>query len=639
MGKKISIPVEEFSIERFSGDDRLAKLSMKFMHDGENLNKSEIDLSVIKTAIANTLENTPTGVPILASFEDDGSDFKEHNDDEIVLGCVPPENNNVQYIEDETNNKTYVYADGYIWVYYSKNAVDILEEAKNNTKACSIEIEILKGHKDRKRGVYVISEFKFLGITLLGDKYLPGMEGAQVTLNYSLNNPEEYINKLKDLTDSLNLYFIKSKDVGTDDEMKIDLSKDSADMTGDWGSVDKTALRNTLMKKKNYKALVKACYLMVLDGYEDAPSKNLKYPVCKISNDTLILSAKGCEAALSELEKNTDDANYTKAKAKLKKYYKILGLSTENFSDDKINKNKKEDELMNFNKKEFALKFGLTTMQMANELYTVCSNAEKYIDEYWNCELCRYGLNDFDDTYVYCSDYKLGQTVRAPYSMKGDNPNVDFSKTERVKTQYVIWEGADDSDEDMPENYKKREQELKKNTMSIEDELKAKEKSLNEATEKFSKSEEKIAELEKELETSKSNFVEVTNKYSALENDVKGKDAEIETLKGEKEALNTFKLEKEKAEKVEKANAIFTENAELLSEEDIASFTNKLDEFDKFEDFEKEIKIFLYDKSKEKLNNINQSVNFSSIHNNKPNDNSQNDGLSRWAVYSKEYNK
>ena len=156
---------------------------------------------------------------------------------------------------------------------------------------------------------------------------------------------------------------------------------------------------------------------------------------------------------------------------------------------------------------------------------------------------------------------------------------------------------------------------------------------------KIATKETELTTVKTDLDSTKLEYVEITKKFTALEEVAKTKDTEIGSLKTENEKLNTFKLNQAKDEIIKKANVIFTENADLLSTEEIATFTKKLDECKDFKVFETEIQSFLFIKAKEKIKNSNQDMNFSHVQNvNKPN-NSQNNDKNRWAVYSKEYNK
>ena len=48
-----------------------------------------------------------------------------------------------------------------------------------------------------------------------------------------------------------------------------------------WGDVDKTALRNKVMKASNRDSLVKDVYALVEADWENSPSEHLKYPIMR----------------------------------------------------------------------------------------------------------------------------------------------------------------------------------------------------------------------------------------------------------------------------------------------------------------------------------------------------------------------
>lgn len=105
---------------------------------------------------------------------------------------------------------------------------------------------------------------------------------------------------------------------------KIDKSKDAMSETT-WGDVDKTELRNKIMEAKNKSALVKAVYMLVEDGWEDAPSEKLKYPVMEIKGDSVVYNRDGLSVALGYAKKE----NETEVIKKVESIYKKLGLGKE----------------------------------------------------------------------------------------------------------------------------------------------------------------------------------------------------------------------------------------------------------------------------------------------------------------------
>ena len=105
---------------------------------------------------------------------------------------------------------------------------------------------------------------------------------------------------------------------------KIDKSKDAISETP-WGDVDKIELRNKIMDAKNRATLVKAVYMLVEDGWEEAPSEKLKYPVMEIKGDSVVYNRDGLASALGYAKKE----NETEVIKKVEAIYKKLGLGKE----------------------------------------------------------------------------------------------------------------------------------------------------------------------------------------------------------------------------------------------------------------------------------------------------------------------
>lgn len=122
------------------------------------------------------------------------------------------------------------------------------------------------------------------------------------------------------LTHEKHEVFLSKKEWGTGDSITIDKSSDS--VSGEaWSKVNKTELRNTILKAKNYKTLVKSVYLLVEEGWEESPSSKLKYPVMQIKDGKAVYNANGLLSAQQYGEKyDRDIAN------KAKRLRKKLGL-------------------------------------------------------------------------------------------------------------------------------------------------------------------------------------------------------------------------------------------------------------------------------------------------------------------------
>ena len=116
-----------------------------------------------------------------------------------------------------------------------------------------------------------------------------------------------------------------------------------------WGSINKTELRKKVLNAKNYKSLVKDIYAIVEDGWEDAPSSKLKYPIMEIKNGKAVYNRYGLASALAYAQAN----NETAVIAKVKSLYKKLDIDNEDEGGEKEmakELDKKEEEKVVENK-------------------------------------------------------------------------------------------------------------------------------------------------------------------------------------------------------------------------------------------------------------------------------------------------
>ena len=541
MNNVVRFTINKYNIQDIS-DNQLAKIEMWVAKSGDNKHNLPITEDAIRQS-ADTL----VGKPILYKYNKYTKDFMGHEVDEIPCGVVLSKDD-IRF-EYDKNEELWLVATAYIWKYYCPEVMEVFEK-HDGEKPISMEIQLVET-KENDDKTEILS-FVFLGVTLIGDS--PAIPNAKATvLKFS-----EMVEEVKKI-----LFAVPKEDMGKDDPIKIDLSKKSADMTTPWGSVDKIQLRDSILKAKNYKTLVNKCYLVVEDGWEDSPSLKLKYPVCRIKDNILVLCKSGCEAALSFLEKNTNADYYKSAKAKLKKYYKILGLDTSNFSC-------KDGEDMKFNKEEFAQTFGITANEMWNILQSACNDV-KYKNGDMECS--KYWIRDYDEDYIYAMDEESNKTVAIPYSIEDGIAKLNLEGVKRAKMTYVI---IDDDDEDE-----------KDDLMEFVHKLVAeKEKAF--ATEKeqlnndIATYKEKVSELEKEIE-----------KFSTLEEENK-------TLKEENARLLEFKTNVEEQERQSKIEFAINSVADDLTQEQIDEWREKAKEFSNPDDFSNAIKAFAYSVAKSK---------------------------------------
>lgn len=83
--------------------------------------------------------------------------------------------------------------------------------------------------------------------------------------------------------------------------------------------------------------------------------------------------------------------------------------------------------------------FALMAGQLREELYKALTNAETYFDAYWEVDIPRFWLIDFDSEaqIVYADDWKDCVLCGFNYTMNGDHPVIDFASYKRKKVAFV----------------------------------------------------------------------------------------------------------------------------------------------------------------------------------------------------------
>ena len=273
------------------------------------------------------------------------------------------------------------------------------------------------------------------------------LSGEDVILNWceTLINQMKEVDKAKDLSinNFSNSEFAKDEIGSGDYSIKIDKSKDSIS-NDDWGNVNKTSLMHKVLKAKNVKMLVKDIYMVVENGWENAPSEKLRYPVMQIKNDIAVYNSNALSSALAYA--NHPDTGNKEVAKRVIGIQKKLGL---------LKDNKKEgEEMAKFTKTqkvEFSTKFSLTVNQMLTMMNDMCST-QKYETENGN-SYSKYWISDFDDMYMYGWDQEKCCNMAIPFEVSEDGKVIpDFENAKMVK-QMMVWivseaEGYEEAEED-----------------------------------------------------------------------------------------------------------------------------------------------------------------------------------------------
>ena len=243
-----------------------------FLSTRENSHGLEISEKVLRECASSILGNF-----LVAKIS--WGDATTHVDSESIYGYFPMEQD-IQFVEDEDGIlKAYAYA--VISKRYSKEFNGIFEY--QNLRDSSVEMTVTCEDDNED----VVTSFDIYGLTCLGKTVNGSCPDADIKLvRFEEKMAEKYFKK-HDILSTLKEFVEERKQQMAEKRYKIDKSKESMS-TKPWGDVDKTDLRNKMMEASNKSELVKACYMLVEDGWEDAPSEHLKYPVMCFEGDKLV---------------------------------------------------------------------------------------------------------------------------------------------------------------------------------------------------------------------------------------------------------------------------------------------------------------------------------------------------------------
>lgn len=244
------------------------------------------------------------------------NDCTTHTNGQSIVGIVPKEQD-VEFVKAD---------DGYLDAY-----VDCILSKRYAKEYCNVFSE-----DDAQRSVSIEATFSMVDehecdgfdiktITTLGRTVRPSVPDANITIvRFSEEDAESYYSNLhkSDSLSNLKQFVEERKQLMAEKKTyKIDKSKEAMS-TADWSDYDKATMRDKIMEAKNRDTLVKSVYLLVEDGWKDAPSEHLKYPVMMLDGDKFIYNRNALSSALAYAKQNDE----TEVVNKIKAIYKKLGL-------------------------------------------------------------------------------------------------------------------------------------------------------------------------------------------------------------------------------------------------------------------------------------------------------------------------
>ena len=467
-----------------------------FLSTKPNAHKLDISDDVLRRDAQSILGNM-----LVAKIQN--GDATTHLPSEIQYGYFPREQE-IEFVEEDGITKAYAYA--VVSKHYSKELNNIFEF--DNLRNSSVEMTVTTD-KDEDEGKVVALDI--FGLTVLGKAINGSCPDADIKMvRFSVEDADAYFAKSDSLSNLKQFVEERKQLMAEKKTYKIDKSKEAMS-TADWGDYDKATMRDKIMEAKNRDTLVKSVYLLVEDGWKDAPSEHLKYPVMMLDGDKFVYNRNALSSALAYAKQNDE----TEVVNKIKAIYKKLGLD-----DDS---ERKED------KKMAEIEFSAVDIgDMWGRLYSAMREAR-------NWEYGIQGIYEEDNKKFAILIDDAKKLYRLDFSLTEDGLTLadevvevkqEFTETDNIKRfaepeNVAEYRLADCDDDDGKDDEHDEE-------MSADD-MKA-----------------KMAELEKDIES--------------RDNIIMEKDAELEELR-------KFKAEVEEQRKAATVESIMAECKEYMSDE------------------------------------------------------------------------
>lgn len=498
--------IEQLNLDAYP-DDEFAVVKLGFLSDEPNSHELDISEEVLRNDAESALGKFIVARILL-------NDTMAHETDQDIFGYVPKE----QEIEFTQEGKyTRASCIAVISKVYAEDFCAILE--RDGVKSVSVEMAITTTEEEPD----TVISFRIFGITVLGERYKPSCPNSTIELvRFSEEKANDFYSKIHGMTSQLHQFAQSRREqfmAETKKTYKVDKSKKSVS-TKIWGDVDKTELRDKIMEASNRDSLVKDVYMLVEDGWEDAPSEHLKYPVMCFDGDTLVYNRDGLASALGYANKEKETTVVTK----VEKIYKKLGLDYEG---------KEEDAKMNKEVEFAAVNIG----DLWGRLFDALHN--KYPDGEWG------SIYRIDG--IYEEDNKKFAIIR--HKDEDAKYRLDFSLTE---------EGLDVADEIIKIEIEFIETDEIRKFAEPEDAKKFKE---------FEETKpESDEDDDKSDEEAKMSVEEMTSKIAEMQSDIESRDNIIMEKDAELEELRRFKTDIENKEKALFVEAVMADVKECLEE-------------------------------------------------------------------------
>lgn len=581
MNKYLNFEISNVQIVENSAQSKFAILQVDVCRSGNNTHR----LPITKEAIQDSAVSVK-GVPILTKVRYDGKDFMGHEIDEIAVGYFSE--NEPQLVEGD-DGELYIRTTAKIWKAYFDNVVEILKNKEGKTDV-SMEMQVLKGKEATPFEDGLIELFCIIGVTLLGVN--PSIKGAKATV-LSFSELKRIGDEEDTVVGRLQQFANSRKNMAQSYSVNETTLKDTA-----WGDVDKTELRNKVMEAMNRDMLVHKVYALVEDGWQDAPSEHLKYPLMELVGDTFYYNRYALASALAYAKQENEGSVVSKVES----LYKKFNL------DDKEDNDMAEKKFTDLSFEEIdasVMKFGeLNGRKIYDEV--IKKIKEKLGDHMF--------VKGIYDNKIVVEDYDKKELVDIPAKIKVGKDDeamsieIDYDKMKKSTVQHDFADDGDDHDDDAKEIKK-----TKKDSVPNDDDNEGSDEDTEEFCKEFAAELSKVVKMGLDAQAYAGAMLQMLRAETIDEiraAKMLGDDEEMNIIMDticdmacERFELREYKCAKEKEECSQQIARALAEVKGDISDEDFAEFQKKADECqfaDQASELITTIKAFAYEKSKGK---------------------------------------
>lgn len=519
--QKVKFSIKSFKMEDYN-DDEFAIAKVDFLSTNENTHKLDISDAVLRDCASSVL-----GKWLVAEYDKWYEDVTTHTDNQQIFGIVPV-NQEVEFREE--NGVTIASVVVVISKIYS---LDLYNLFGDEDTVKDVSVEMLITGEELENGHIDVESFRIVGITVLGKVLGRDVHGSCPDAHMSMIRfSDEDANKFYANHNGSQQILVERRTNMAETKYKINKKelKDTA-----WGDVDKVEMRNKIMEAENRATLVKSVYMLVEEGWEDAPSEHLKYPVMELVDDTFYYNRYGLASALAYAKQEGED----EVVEKIEKIYDKFDLEKE----------EEKEEKMAMKEIEFA---AVDLNDMWCKLYNAIRDRYDwrfYIDGVYEEDNQKFAIIKDEECNIYRIDYS--------YTEEGLELEEEYI---RVEVEFVP----------------------KEETVKFAE---------PEDAEKYTKFAEEVVEDPAKMvgeKTCEEMLVESVTKCAELEATLQEKENIIMEQDKELEVLRAYKAETEDKEKADKVNSVMADVEKFLSNDMYNEFKNnglscKLSELDNWE--------------------------------------------------------